>query len=206
MPSVRSNKVRRTEDFVHRVAKRLNLVVVDGDENCPIFPQELAEEGEPGVHHAQPSVVTVECLTFLADGFAEPFADEGAVDVVVVSPVLVSGVVGRVDGDALHLAGVVWQQGLECDEVVALHDEVAATGIAAGEIRHVLKQVKGHLQVVVHHGLFPNPVECGHRLSSLACESALSGDCHSKGCRAQTSGTCLLTSHYGHWYALGRTL
>jgi hypothetical protein len=66
--------------------------------------------------------------------------------------------------------------------------------------------VKGHVQVVIHHGLLTNPVECGHRLSSLACESALSGDCHSKGCRAQTSGTCLLTSHYGHWYALGRTL
>ena len=100
----------------------------------------------------------IEGLAFLADDFAEPFADDGAVDVVVVSPALVSRVVRRVNVDALHLAGVVGQQRLEGDEVVALHDEVAAAGVAAGEFRHVLEQVKGHLQVVVHHSLFPNPV------------------------------------------------
>jgi len=54
---------------------------------------------------------------------------------------------------------------------------LSADGVVAGQVWHVFEQVKGHLQVMVHHGLFPNPVECGHRLSSLACESALSEDC-----------------------------
>ena len=57
---------------------------------------------------------------------AEPFADDGAVDVIVVSPALVPSVVRRVNVDAFDLAGVVGQQRLERDEVVALHDEVAA--------------------------------------------------------------------------------
>ena len=64
-----------------------------------------------------------ESLRFVADGFAEPLSIRG-LDVVVVDPAFVAGVVGRVDVDALDLAGVVRQQRLERVEVVAVDDEV----------------------------------------------------------------------------------
>jgi len=56
--------------------------------------------------------MTVEGLTFLADGFAKPLADGGTVDVVIVGPALVAGVVWRVDENAFHLACVFLFQGL----------------------------------------------------------------------------------------------
>ncbi len=99
---------------------------------------------------------------FLAHGFTEPVADERAVDVVVVCPAFVTGVVRRVDVDSLDLSGAVREQRLERDEVVALHDEITASGIATSQVRHVFEQVKWYLEVIIHHCLFSNPVQCWH--------------------------------------------
>ena len=44
----------------------------------------------------------------------------------------------------------------------ALHDEVAAAGIAPGECGDVVEEVEWDVLVMVHHGLFSDPVECGH--------------------------------------------
>jgi len=53
--------------------------------------------------------VTGEVFGFSAYDVSEPAADFGAVDVVVVDPVFVAGVVGWVDVDAFDLSGVVGQ-------------------------------------------------------------------------------------------------
>ena len=76
---------------------------------------------------------------FLANNFAKPLTDERAVDAVVVNPSFVAGVVRRVNVDALDLPGVVRQQRLERDEVVALHDEIAVARLPARQFRHVLE-------------------------------------------------------------------
>ena len=102
---------------------------------------------------------------FLAYSFAKPVADEWAVDVVVVNPAFVAGVVRWVNVDALDLTGVLRQQPLEPNQIVALHDEIAAAVIAAGQFRHVLEQTKRNLVVMIHHLVFPNPVQCRHILA-----------------------------------------
>ena len=53
-----------------------------------------------------------------------PLTHQGAVHVVVVEPALVARVVGRVDIDALDLACISGQQGLQHVEVIAVDDEV----------------------------------------------------------------------------------
>ena len=118
----------------------------------------------------------VERFAFLADNFAEPFADDRAVDVVIVSPAFIAGVVRRVNVDALDLSGVERQQRLERHEIVALHYEVALARLTAGEFGHVFEQMKGDGMVMVHHRLLANPVEGRHRLSIRRARfSALSG-------------------------------
>jgi hypothetical protein len=106
--------------------------------------------------------MAIERLAFLADDLPQPLTDNRAVHVVVVSPALVAGVVRRIDVDALHLAGVVRQERFERNEVIALHDEISVTRLAAGEIGHVFEQVKRHLVVMIHHRLFPNPIQRRH--------------------------------------------
>ena len=54
----------------------------------------------------------------------DPLPHQGAVHVVVVEPVLVAGVIWGVDVDALDLASVAGQQGLERVQVVAVDDQV----------------------------------------------------------------------------------
>ena len=105
----------------------------------------------------------VKRLIFFAHDFTKPLADYGTVDVVVVSPAFVTGVVRRVNVDALDLAGVVRQQRLERHQIVALHDEVAAAGVARGKIRHVLEQMKRDVAVMIYHRVFSNPVERRHK-------------------------------------------
>jgi hypothetical protein len=46
-------------------------------------------------------------------GFAEPFFDFGAIDIVVVDPVFVAGVIGRFDINAFDFSSVVGQEGFE---------------------------------------------------------------------------------------------
>jgi hypothetical protein len=66
---------------------------------------------------------------FAVDGVGgEPFLHHGRVDVVVVAPALVAGVVGWVDEDAVDLSGVHGKQRLEGVEVVSVDDEVAVEG------------------------------------------------------------------------------
>jgi len=74
--------------------------------------------------------VAREVFSFLANSFTKPFADQRAIDVVVVNPALVAGVVRRVNVDALDLPGVVREQRLKRHQIVALDDEIAAAGVA----------------------------------------------------------------------------
>ncbi len=76
-------------------------------------------------------------------------------------------VVGWVNVDALQLACVIREQGFECHQVVSLHDEIAVPRLAAGEFGHVFEQMKRHLLVMVHHGVFSNPVQGGHESQRL---------------------------------------
>ena len=110
----------------------------------------------------EPSVTSVERFSFFADSLSEPFSNHWAVDVVVIDPTLIAGVVRRIDVDALDLPRVVGKERFERDEVISLHDEIPVARLAAGEIWHVFEQVKRHLVVMIHHCLFPNPIQCWH--------------------------------------------
>ena len=178
LPDDRAYKVASFKNLIHQQPQRRHLVVVDGHKDRPILPQELLQQHQPRIHHAQPAVVAVEGLAFLAHHLAQPFADFGAVDVVVVHPAFVAGVVRGVDVDALHLPGVARQQGLEGMKVVALHDEVAAVTpfpIAAGKRRHRLEQAEGHFLVVFDDGVLADPVERGHCGDPLITGRAAAG-------------------------------
>jgi len=80
----------------------------------PVRTEKLPQQGKGRwVHHAQPLVVPGEVFRFPADHLAKPRPHLGAVDCIVVSPVLISGVVRRSHVDALHLPGVVGQKRLQ---------------------------------------------------------------------------------------------
>ena len=103
----------------------MNLVVVNGDEDGAVLSEEFLEQLEAGPHHAEPLVVALEVFAINGvGGFLEPLSHERGVDGVVVAPALRAGVVGRVDIDAVHVAGVARQQGLESFEIVAVDYEV----------------------------------------------------------------------------------
>src|SRR3546814_3320293 len=72
------------------------------------------------------------------------------------------GVVGRVDVDALHPAGVERQQGLQGLQVVALDEHVAGRGVAGREVRHFLQQAVGHALRGAKVVVSGQPVQGGH--------------------------------------------
>ena len=120
---------------------------------------------EPRVHHAQPLVVAAEVLALLAHGPVEPLPDAGVVDVVVVDPALVAGVVRRIDVDAVDPTLVLGQQGLQGLEVVAVDDHVPAVRAVAVEhalLGHALEHAVRDVAVVVDHLLLAHPVESRH--------------------------------------------
>ena len=122
LPDCGSDEIVLAEDFVHQRTESMNLVVVDGDEDGPVVPKQLAQELQAGKHHAAPLVVAGQ--VFPVHDLAQPIADHRRVDLVVVGPGFVAGVVGRVDVDALDLAVIGRQQRLQRGQVVALDDQV----------------------------------------------------------------------------------
>ena len=75
-------------------------------------------------HHGAPFVVPQPILNADRIGL-QPRLHHRAVDVVVVAPALIAGVVGRVDKNAVNLIGVHRQQAFERMQVVALNNQVA---------------------------------------------------------------------------------
>ena len=162
LPKDGRDEIIATENLIHHETKRADFVVVQANEDRSILAQELLQQHEPGIHHAEPFVVSGEVLSLLADGFAEPAEDFRGVDVVVIDPALVAGVVGRIDADALHFPRIARQQRFERMEVVALHDQVARGGITMGKLLVRFEQAERYLLVVPHHRVLPDPVQRGH--------------------------------------------
>jgi hypothetical protein len=111
-----------------------------------------------------------EVFGLAAYDLAEPFPDFRAVDVIVIDPVLVAGIIRGVNIDALHLPGVIGQQCLKGFEVVALDKQIAAVRISNREFWIALQEPKRHLVMVVLDSLPPYPVKSRHmyRKSSSA--------------------------------------
>ena len=151
------------------------FVVVDAYENYPVIVQQLTQKFEAGQHHAQPFVVAGE--VFAVNRYAEPFLHHRRIDFVVVSPAFAAGVVGRVNVDALHPAGVGGQQRLQRLEVVAMNDEIVVQP-------HLVREAPvplGHQFVILDREMiilderFAFEIECGHRVPVVARATATTG-------------------------------
>ena len=141
------------------------FIIVDRDPNRAVFAQKFLEEPQARIHHAQPLIVARQVFRLLADSRAKPGPDFRRVDIVVIDPGLIARVVGRVNIDALHLACIIGQQRLQGFEIVALNQQVARVRIANALALVAMDQPIGHLAMMVHHRLFADPIECGHKNS-----------------------------------------
>ena len=64
-----------------------------------LVSQQLIQQFQARVHHAQPLVVAGQILALFAYDLTQPLLDFGVVDIIVVDPPLVAGVVGWIDVD-----------------------------------------------------------------------------------------------------------
>ena len=129
----------------------MEFVVVNGDEDRAVVAQQLPQELQARQHHAAPLVVAGEVLH--VHYLAQPLAYHRRVHVVVVGPVFGADVVGRVDVHALHAPVVSGQQRLQCQQVVAVNDEVVVETRLAGQTAAPLRRQRmvGRGQVEVLH-------------------------------------------------------
>jgi len=130
------------EDLIEQEAQTVDLLLVDrDDEYRALGVEQFLRQQEPPLHEGEPLAVTV---------------GVGVVDVVVVVlPVACAGVVGRIDVDAIDLAGVCELERLEHVVVLALDDHVGwlvATAVDGSEPPEPgvdrLTEVGGHDQGV----------------------------------------------------------
>ena len=97
--------------LVHQQLQPRTVFVVDADQNHAVAGQQLTRQRQALVQKLQPLAVAVAVI--------------GADKFIVVNPVFVAGVVGRVDVDDADFSGVRGAQQAQAVEVVALDDEVA---------------------------------------------------------------------------------
>ena len=116
--------------LVHQQLQPRAVFVVDADQNHTIAGQQLARQRQALVQKFQPLAVAVAVI--------------GADKLVVVNPVFVAGVVGRVDVDDADFSGVRGAQQAQAVEVVALNDEVAVVRGARRRVADVWPQARQH--------------------------------------------------------------
>jgi hypothetical protein len=97
-----------------------------------------------------------------SDDVAQPLANPRVVHVVVVDPVLVARVIGRVDVDALDLPAIAREEGLEGFEVVALDQEILGLGVADGKFPVTFQQSRRHSAMVLDDGFLSDPIQRWH--------------------------------------------
>ena len=129
LPCDLSDKIYSSKYLVTNKFEVIKFVIIYTDENGTIICKQLLQQSQSRIHHAEPFVVTREILAFLADDFTEPFLDLRVVHVVVVNPSFVSGIVRRIDVDALDPAFILRQKRLERGKIVAVDNHVLIVGM-----------------------------------------------------------------------------
>ena len=101
LPRNIGNKTITSKNFITNQLEIGILRIINADKNNPILRQQLLQQLQPRVHHAQPLVVAGQVLALSADNLTQPLLDLRIIDIIVVDPALVAGVVGRIYKDAV---------------------------------------------------------------------------------------------------------
>lgn len=114
----------------------MHFIVIERHPQAAAFGQEFTQQHEPRPHHAQPLVVAQQVLAVHRIA-GQPFLHDRGIDIVVVTPLFISGVVRRVNEDQINLSRVARQQALQRMQVVAVNDEIAAEIAGADRLPRV---------------------------------------------------------------------
>lgn len=97
-----SDKIIHSENFIAKQFQIGEFIVINRNKYRSVLRQQLMQQFQPGIHHAEPLVVAAQILALLAHDLAQLLLDFRVVHVVVVNPLFVARVVRRIDIDALH--------------------------------------------------------------------------------------------------------
>jgi hypothetical protein len=84
------------------------LIVIDAYKYYSIVSQQFPQQFQPGCHHTEPFIVTGK--VFPVNHLAEPFLHHGGIDIIVVHPFFITGVVRRIDINTLDFSGIERKQ------------------------------------------------------------------------------------------------
>lgn len=126
-------------------------------------------------------------LALFADNLAQPLFDLRVVDVIVINPALVAGVVGRIDIDALDTPLIPGQQRFQGFQIIAPNDHVFAAVVfvvLSVFIKAVLalQHPKRHVLMVIDHLAFPIHSSVGMGILLIAAKSFIYGFSARKNC------------------------
>ena len=137
------------------------------NENNTIVRQQLLQQLQPRVHHAQPLVMACQVLALFADNLAQPLLDLRVIDIIVVDPALVAGVVGWINVNALDAPLIPGQQRFQGFQIIAPDNHVLAAVVLVVlpvfiKAILALQHPKRHVLMVIDHLALSNPFKCWH--------------------------------------------
>ena len=159
--------VSRAKYFIHDEFQITMFNLINADKNNTIIRQQLLQQLQTRVHHAQPLVMAGQVLALFADNLAQPLLDFRVIDIIVINPALVAGVVGRIDIDALDAPLIPGQQCFQGFQIVAPDDHIFAAVIfvvLSIFIKAILalQHPKRYFLMVIDDLVFSNPFKCWH--------------------------------------------
>ena len=171
VPNQRRLVIARSKNFITYTFEIGIFNIINTNKNRAVLGQQLLQQFQARIHHAQPLVMAAQVLALFADRLVQPVPHARVVYVVVIHPALVAGVVRWIYIDALDLPLVLRQQCLQCLQIVAMNNFVG-TAVIGLVLSVLVKAVLPfqypirHFQMVVDYFVLANPCECRHFPSS----------------------------------------
>ena len=107
------DKISCTENLIQHQPQIGNLDIINRHPYASVRRQQLMQQLQTWIHHAEPLVMTGEVFALLADNLLQPLLHARIIDVVVINPPLITGVIGRINIDALYPPLELGEQSLQ---------------------------------------------------------------------------------------------
>ncbi len=108
MPRNICNEIVYTKNLIAYQPKVSLLCIINTNKDDPILRKQSLKKYKPGIHHTKPLIVAAQVLAFFTYNLSEPFANFRVIDIIIVDPALISGIIWRIDIDAFNTALVLW--------------------------------------------------------------------------------------------------
>lgn len=168
MPDNVALKTICSENIIADGAQTRHLVIINRDKDCTFLGKKLTQKDKARIHHTEPFIMACEILSLCSNYFTEPSEYMRVIYIIIVTPFLITGIVRRVDINAVYSSFIFWKERFEGRKIITMNYLIPCSAyrraVRAFTIKAItmLQYAERHIGMMGDNLFFSNPVERRH--------------------------------------------